>query len=205
MPKPNLIVIAGCNGSGKSTFSEILLPKHIGAFDADKRKKEHYDAFKFDFELRDQMAWNETQQEFEQLISSALFTKKDFAYETNFNSDPLFWVQRFIEAGFEINLLYFCLESMDLAKERVAIRYESGGHFVRDDEVENRYRQGFKNLDKLYEYFDTILLLEASKKSKPPRIIVHFQKESTCFISHPLPVYLEQQCPDFIKTISSKP
>jgi predicted ABC-type ATPase len=73
------------------------------------------------------MSWNQTQKEFQELISSTLLNKKDFAYETNFNADPLFWIQKFITGGFSIHLIYFCLNSIDLTKERVAIRYENGG------------------------------------------------------------------------------
>lgn len=65
MYKPNLVVVAGCNGSGKSTYASSILPARIKIFDADKRKKEIYDGFKFDFDMREQMAWNKTQSEFE--------------------------------------------------------------------------------------------------------------------------------------------
>lgn len=201
MSNPNFIVVAGCNGSGKSTFSQSLLPPHIHLFDADKRKKEHYDAFKFDTDLRDRMAWNKTQLEFEEIVSSAIEKKKDFAYETNFNFQPDFWLKQFKEAGFEVHLIYFCLESTELAKERVAIRYQNGGHFVPDDEVEKRYQQGFSNLNKLYKLFDTIVLLEASTKNKLPRTIVQIIKGSHQ-ISPPIPNYLLKQCPDLFNELN---
>jgi predicted ABC-type ATPase len=201
MDKPNLVVIAGCNGSGKSTFSSIILNQQFSIFDADKRKKELYDAFKFDFELRDQMAWTQTSQEFENLVFSAITTRKDFAFETNFHAEPLYWINQFIDAGYTINLLFFCLENIELAKLRVAIRFENGGHFVANDEVEKRFISGYKNLDKLYQYFDAIFLLEASKSSSVPRLIVDYQKGSGCSINHQLPSYLESYCPDFIKFI----
>jgi predicted ABC-type ATPase len=199
MYKPNLIVIAGCNGSGKSTYSQALLPDHIQLFDADKRKQELYNAFKFDSELRDQMAWNKTQNEFEELVSNALTKKKDFAYETNFNADPLFWIDQFKKAGFEIHLIYFCLKNTTIAKERVAIRFENGGHYVADQEVENRYRLGFENLNSLHDNFDTLLLLESSQRNQLPRTILHFKKGSTHKLSLPVPRYLVQKCPNLFK------
>ena len=34
---PNLIIIAGCNGAGKSTYADSFLPTNISPFDFDKR------------------------------------------------------------------------------------------------------------------------------------------------------------------------
>ncbi len=201
MYKPNLIVVAGCNGSGKSTFSQSLLPDHIQLFDADKRKKEHYDAAKFDSELRDKMAWNTTQIEFEKNVASAIENKTDFAYETNFNANPMHWIQQFITAGFEIHLIYFCLKNTELAKERVAIRYENGGHYVSNREVEQRYKSGFENLNNLFSNFDTLLLLETSQHNKLPRTVVHLKKKSTHQLFPPIPRYLVQICPKLFSYI----
>jgi predicted ABC-type ATPase len=202
MEKPSLVVVAGCNGSGKSTFSSLILPTHFLIFDADRRKKELYDSFTFDFELRDEMAWNNTSKEFEELVLTSISTKKDFAFETNFNSEPLFWVDKFIKAGYTINLLYFCLENTDLAKERVAIRFENGGHYVTDKEVEKRYVSGFENLNKFYDFFDTIYLLETSTKNKAPKLIVEYQKGQHAFVIDPFPSYLINHCPDFLKEVA---
>lgn len=63
MFKPNLVIVAGCNGSGKSTYASSMLPSAIKIFDADKRKKEIYEDFKFDFDFREKMAWNKAQDE----------------------------------------------------------------------------------------------------------------------------------------------
>ena len=59
MNKPNLLVIAGCNGSGKSTFSNILTENRLDSFDYDKHFLEIYNSL-HDFELRDRMAHNKT-------------------------------------------------------------------------------------------------------------------------------------------------
>ena len=153
MSKPNLIIIAGCNGSGKSTYSKSLVPSNVIHFDADKRKSEIYDSIKFEFEFREKMAWNKTQEELEKVIKTSIKSKKDFAYETNFNHTPLHWVKKFKEAGYAIHLLFFSLKNIKLAKERVAIRFQNGGRYVPDVEVELRYSAGFNNLDKHYTEF----------------------------------------------------
>ena len=55
MSKPQLLVIAGCNGSGKSTYSKSLSPNDTLPFDYDKHFLDIYNA-KSDSELRERMA-----------------------------------------------------------------------------------------------------------------------------------------------------
>jgi predicted ABC-type ATPase len=52
---------------------------------------------------------------------------KDFAFETNFDNEPMFWPDQFKARGYELFLIFICLESIDLANKRVAIRVENGG------------------------------------------------------------------------------
>jgi predicted ABC-type ATPase len=147
MFKPNLIVLAGCNGSGKSTWSQDFLPSSLASFDADKCKKQIYDSFSFDFELREEMSWNKTHDILKTDIFNSIKSNKNFAYETNFNYEPIYWVKQFKNVGYQTHLLFFSLKSVELAKERVLIRFQNGGHYVSDHEVASRYTDGFKNLN----------------------------------------------------------
>lgn len=52
--------------------------------------------------------------------------------------------------GYEINLIYFWLDSPELALERVATRVANGGHDIPEDVVRRRYQKGVENLFKLY-------------------------------------------------------
>ena len=58
---PDLIIIAGCNGAGKSTFAPSLLPDGLTSFDYDKRFIENYQSLP-DSELRENF-------EFDNLLS----------------------------------------------------------------------------------------------------------------------------------------
>lgn len=91
-----------------------------------------------DSELRAVIAHNKTRVLLNKAVSKALTQKIDFCYETNFNSTPMYWPEKFLESGFELNLFYFCLDSIEKAKERVLIRVENGGHFVPNEEIERR-------------------------------------------------------------------
>jgi len=56
---PDLTVIAGCNGAGKSTFASSFLSDGLRAFDYDKTYLENYNSLP-DSELRDVIAKNRT-------------------------------------------------------------------------------------------------------------------------------------------------
>lgn len=63
-------------------------------------------------------------------------------------------------------MLFFWLESSELAKERVRIRVNEGGHNIPKDVIERRYLNGIKNLFDIYlEIVDQILILTTQKES----------------------------------------
>ena len=59
-------------------------------------------------------------------------------------------IRRAKEVGYKITLIYSCLDSVDLAKERVKSRVEQGGHNIPPDVIERRYERSLKNLLTLY-------------------------------------------------------
>ena len=102
MPKPNLTIVAGCNGSGKSTFSKTHVKNSI-PFDFDKRLMARYDAMD-DSELRDVIARNLTRNEFETAINEAFSKKESFCYETNFDANPIYWAEQAKQLGYHLVL-----------------------------------------------------------------------------------------------------
>jgi predicted ABC-type ATPase len=63
---PDLIIIAGCNGAGKSTFSSSFLPEGLTSFDYDRLFLENYNSLP-DSELRETFARNQTTKDFESI------------------------------------------------------------------------------------------------------------------------------------------
>ncbi len=122
MSKPILLVIAGCNRSGKSSFSHILAEDNFSPFDYDLHYLQHYRSL-FDSDIRDNMAFSDL----ESCIQNSIYTNSNFCYETNFNTSPLHWPEILKKSKYEIRLIFLCLNSIKEAKERVAIRVENGG------------------------------------------------------------------------------
>ena len=190
MHKPRLLVIAGCNGSGKSSFSKYLVPStDTIPFDYDSHS--HYltrYSELMEFDLKDRMAHN-----------MAWEHGLDFAYETNFDNQPMYWPNQFKEKGYEIYLIYLCLQSIDLAVQRVAIRVENGGHYVPDFEVKRRYFAGFANLNASFLSFDFVDLFEGSTYFEAPTHILSLSKKNREFMKIIDLKYLENLIPNLLK------
>ena len=75
----------------------------------------------------------------------------DFAFETTLASKSYF---RFIidaqEKDYFVTLIYFWLNSPELALKRVKERVELGGHDIPEETVRRRYKSGMDNLLRLY-------------------------------------------------------
>ena len=193
MLKPILYVIAGCNGSGKSSFSNALTPKNTLPYDYDLVFLSKFKSL-IDTELRDRMAHNLSMEDLKLNIETAINGRLNFCYETNFNSTPLYWPKIFKQADYRIELAFFCLDSIEKAKERVRIRVENGGHFVPDAEIEDRYKLGFQNLNEHWVFFDSIHLFETSKYNSPPKHLLTIEQNKVIVLDD-FPDYLDVLTP----------
>ncbi|WP_456457994.1 hypothetical protein [Reichenbachiella sp.] len=196
MANPILTVVAGCNGSGKSSFSSALTPENTPPFDYDKEFLNIYKR-EYDSDVRDVVAHNKTRQLLEEKVKNSIDTNSSFTYETNFNSTPLFWPEKFKDAKFKLRLFYFCLNSIDEAKRRVQVRVENGGHHVPPDEIELRYYLGYEHLNKYWKYFDELYLFETSAYKEEPRLILT-SIEDQVEREDKIPDYLNNLIPDIL-------
>ncbi|MCD6010469.1 MAG: family ATPase [Flavipsychrobacter sp.] len=144
---PNLYIIAGCNGAGKTTACLTILPEilHCNQFvNAD------YIAAglsPFDVESVAIEAGRIMLHRIDELIN----LKEDFAIETTLATRSyVSLVHKARALGYKITLVYIWLNSPEMAIERVAERVKNGGHNIPVDVVRRRYFGGLKNLFKLF-------------------------------------------------------
>ena len=110
MHKPRLLVIAGCNGSGKSSFSKYLVPSsNTIPFDYDFHFLSHYRAL-IEIDIKELMAHNLASSNLKDEIEEAWKIGKDFAFETNFDSDPMYWPNQFKAKGYDLFLIFLCFD-----------------------------------------------------------------------------------------------
>ncbi|MBR6875595.1 MAG: zeta toxin family protein [Bacteroidales bacterium] len=164
---PKLYIISGCNGSGKTTASYTLLPDLLNC-----REFVNSDEFAKSFSPFDPGAASVTASRYMLMkINYLLDRKADFAVETTLATRSL--LQIVLQAkrlGYETTVLYFWLNSPELAIERVRDRVASGGHNIPDAVVRRRYVMG---LQYLFDYYipemDRWILAD---NSKPPFSVV---------------------------------
>jgi len=84
-------------------------------------------------------------------INELLSEKENFAFETTLSTRS--YRNKILEArekGYTITLLFFWLQNIELAKERVRTRVLEGGHNIPSDVIERRYKKGIQNLFDIY-------------------------------------------------------
>ncbi|HEY8782329.1 MAG TPA: zeta toxin family protein [Mucilaginibacter sp.] len=144
---PNLYIIAGCNGAGKTTASYTVLPEILHC-------KEFVNA---DIIAAGISPFNPEGVAIEagrimlKRINELLDEGSDFAFETTLSTRSyVSFIKKAQQVGYEVTLLYFWLNSPQMAFERVAKRVSEGGHDIPLDVIERRYYRGIKNLLNLY-------------------------------------------------------
>jgi predicted ABC-type ATPase len=157
----HLYIIAGCNGAGKTTASFSLLPDVLDCkefVNADEIAKglSPFQPEKVTFEAG-RILLNRIRELMEQ--------GETFGVETTLSPQAY---KRIItqahQEGYFVTLLFFWLQSVELAKQRVKIRVLSGGHHVEDEIVERRYARGLQNLFAIYvSMVDMVLIFDNSE------------------------------------------
>lgn len=143
---PEIYVIGGCNGSGKTTFALNIFPNlsNIEFVNAD------IIAAQLNPSNPDSVAIQASRIMIERLKNLAR-QKQNFAFETTLAARTFAPFLRQCQAqGYQVNLIYVWLNSVELAITRVALRVASGGHNIPEDVIRRRYYQGRKNFLELY-------------------------------------------------------
>lgn len=144
---PNLYIISGCNGAGKTTASYTVLPELLKCNEFVNADNIAAGLSPFNPESVALEAGRIMLQRIKQLVSA----QADFAFETTLSTKSYVSFIKYAQSqGYKITLLYFWLSSPQMAIDRVAKRVSLGGHYIPDDTVERRYYRGIKNLLFLY-------------------------------------------------------
>lgn len=144
---PNLYIIAGCNGAGKTTASYTVLPELLNCNEFVNADNIAAGLSPFNPESVAFEAGRIMLQRIDELLNRGV----DFAFETTLSTRSyVSLVKRARQKGYEVTLLFFWLSSPEMAMERVAKRVSKGGHNIPADVIERRYYRGIRNLVSLY-------------------------------------------------------
>ena len=147
MSQAHVIVIGGPNGAGKSTIAPLVLRDYLAVPDFVNADQIAAGLSAFNpegaaFEARRIMLHR-----LDELAASG----KSFAFESTLSSRTFsVFLKRLKSQGYHVGLCFVWLNSVELAKERVALRVKMGGHHIPDDVIERRYARSIQNFRNLY-------------------------------------------------------
>jgi predicted ABC-type ATPase len=136
-------IIAGPNGAGKTTFAMEYLPriKQCSRFINADLIAAGLSPLAPERELLAASRLFLTE------IESAIAAQENFAFETTLaGRSYLKLVRRLKASGWEVELIYLALPSMEMSKLRVAERVMHGGHNIPNADIERRFARSLKNL-----------------------------------------------------------
>ena len=145
---PNLFIIAGCNGAGKTTASYTVLPellqvKEFVNADEIARGLSPFQPEKVAIEAGKIML---------RRLQDLLRQKVDFAFETTLSTRSFVgFIKQAKESGYTIYLIFYWLNNASLAIERVKTRVALGGHDIPVDTIIRRSYAGLQNFVNLYK------------------------------------------------------
>lgn len=171
---PKIIVIAGCNGSGKSTIAPHILRDAFGLKDFVNADTIAQGLSAFSPESVSMEAGRLMLKRLKDLANQ----RKNFSFETTLATRFYAnWISELKEKDFEFHLIFMWLESPELACERVRIRVSQGGHDIPKDVIYRRYFKGLSNFFKLYKPFaDSWAIYDNSQVGNPVMMAKGFEK-----------------------------
>lgn len=149
MNKPVCWIIAGPNGAGKTTFALEFLPQvaNCQKFVNADLIAAGLSPFSPESELLS------ASRLFLKEIQANIVLKKDFSFETTLSGRGyLRLIKRLRNEGWQVELLYLALPSVEMSKLRVSERVEHGGHNIPLKDIERRFPRSLSNLLNFYSY-----------------------------------------------------
>lgn len=143
---PRLFILSGCNGSGKTTASYTLLPELLECSEFVNSDEFAKSLSPFDPSVASVSASRYMLVRIRYLLNR----RSDFSIETTLATRSLVGIIEEAKwLGYTVTVIYFWLNSPEMAVRRVAARVAAGGHNIPEDVVRRRYRMGIKY------FFDT--------------------------------------------------
>jgi len=183
MRKPVLIVIAGPNGSGKTSTTRLVI-KHEWADQCVYINPDEIAQTKFG-DWNDVNAVRQAVEYCEEWREQLLRDHKDFIFETVLSSDgKVDFLKRAKEEGYFIRMFFICTESPTINAARIANRVMEGGHDVPIQKIISRYEKTIVNAVKVMRFADRAYFYDNSIDNQNAQLLFrttegHFAKRYT--------------------------
>ncbi len=167
---PVLCVVAGPNGSGKTSTTEKLLANEWTAdsvyINPDNIAQEMFG------DWNSQEAVLRAAKEATRLRYLCLAEKRSFVFETVFSSqEKLEFLRKAKEAGYFIRFFYVCTCNPEINVLRITQRFLNGGHEVPISKVINRYYKSLTMAAQAISFVDRAYVYDNSRNNELPQLM----------------------------------
>jgi predicted ABC-type ATPase len=209
---PELFIITGSNGAGKSSIGPEYLPARIRQqgpiFDGDKlfieKRKELWQTIKSHKECN-KLAYAFVTETFDRLVETALSGNQDFAYEGHFTNEATWDIPRqFRAAGYSIHLIFLGLHDTALSELRVVDRSQAGGHYVDPRTVADNFYGNLEKLNEHYGMFQTVQIIDTSEAEHVVLTVLEDGKPANAVASEMLPTWFHHYLPSITQKIRTE-
>jgi predicted ABC-type ATPase len=165
---PAIVVLAGCNGAGKSSVAGAALVRSGAEFydpDAAARMIAAVNRRRPQPLTREEInaaAWSEGRR----LLERAIDERLNFAFETTLGGDTITeLLERAAASGIAVSVWFVGLASVELHLERIRQRVAKGGHDIPEAKVRERFRRSRENLVRLMPRLAALRLFDNSAEA----------------------------------------
>lgn len=187
--KPALLVIAGPNGSGKTTVTERLRVERwsegVEYLNPDEIARDRFGDWNSPTAVAQAAAWTEARRE------ELLARKAGIAFETVFStSGKVDFVRRAKGAGYFVRVFFISTTDPRINAARVAGRVMAGGHTVPIEKIVSRYVRSMANLSAAFQLADRVYVYDNSVDDSEAQLCVRTQEGALRKVYGPLPTWV---------------
>lgn len=163
----NLYIIAGANGSGKTTFARLFLPNYVKCPNFVNADLIAQGLSPFNPNSAAIKAGKLVLQQIHDFAERGV----DFAFETTLSGKSYInLITSLINKGYALHLFYLWIPSPELAIARIKDRVAEGGHNIPAADVRRRFSRSICNFFNLYQPLLDSWMFFDNSKAKPELI-----------------------------------
>jgi predicted ABC-type ATPase len=168
--QPELVVIAGPNGSGKTSITEQLLQhtwtENCLCINPDVIAQNEFGGW------NSPQAFWQAAQKAERLREEGLKDFRSMAFETVFSApDKIEFLRRAKAAGFFIRLFFICTDRPEINIARIEQRVREGGHTVPTGKIISRYAKSIAQCAVVITFVDRAYIYDNSVDDADPQLL----------------------------------